>query len=122
MKNIILSVLALFIAILLADIEILNTLFFKIGLSFLTDTTYTLPVFFSLILIVVKNIYDTSLYTDETIPLKLAILSLIMAIVGYIIFYRILLLGTFILIAASYWNYGTVMSYFPKHMRKSMRE
>ena len=118
MKNIILSVIVLFIAILLADMEILNTLFFKVGLSFLTNTNYTLPLFFFLIILVVKNIYDTAQYTDETIPLKLSILALIMAAVGYIVFYRILLLGTLILIAASYWSHGTVMSYFPKHMRE----
>ena len=71
MKNIYLSVAALLISILLADMEILNTFLFKNGLVILTNTNYILPVFFTIILLVIKNIYDISLYTDESIPLKL---------------------------------------------------
>lgn len=117
MKNIYIAVAVLLIGILLADIEVLNTFFIESDMAYLTNINYILPVFFSLMLIVVKNIYEMSLYTDEGIPIKLAILALILAVVGFFIFYRILLLGTFILILAAYWNRNTVLSYYPQHMR-----
>jgi len=117
MKNIILAYASLIVGILLADMEILNTFFIENGLHFLTQKIYILPIFFTLVLLTIKGIYDISLYTDETIPLKISILSLIMAIIGLLVFFRILALGMLFLIAAAYWNRGIVRSYYPRNQR-----
>lgn len=120
MKNIILSYAVLVVGILIADIEILNEIFTEFGMAFLTKEIYIVPAFFFLVLLTIKGIYDVSLYTDETIPLKLGILSLVLGIIGFLVFYRVLLLGTFILIAATVWDRRVILSYYPPHLRKNV--
>jgi len=117
MKNIILAYASLIAGILLADLEILNTFFTENGLHFLTQKIYTVPIFFSLVLLTIKGLYDISLYTDETIPLKIGFLSFIMAIFGLFIFFRVLILGMLFLIVAAYWSRGIVRSYYPRHLK-----
>lgn len=114
MITIVLAISALLTGVLLAELEPLTELFIEIGMPYLTETQYTMPVFFVLVLWVIKRIYDIWLYTDETIPLKLSILALVMSVVGLLVFFRILTLGTLILVAAAYWNNGIVQSYYPR--------
>ena len=114
MKNIILAYIALGVGLLLTGIPQLTEFLKANDFLFLTQKEYILPVFFALVLLVIKGIYDITKYTDETIPLKLSVLSLGLAIFGYFVFFRILLLGVIILIVAAYWKRGIVRSYYPR--------
>jgi len=114
MKSIILAYSAAVVGILLADISILVDFFNQNGLEFLNEKKFTLPVFFLFILLAIKNIYEISLYTDETIPLKLSILGLILAIIGLLVFFRVLILGMVALVVGAYWSRAIVRSYYPR--------
>jgi len=109
-----LAICALLTGVLLADLEPLTVIFIEMGMPYLTQHQYTMPVFFVLVLWVIKRLYNIWQYTDEDTPLKLAILALVMSIVGLLIFFRILTLGTLILVAAAYWSHGIVKSYYPR--------
>ncbi len=114
MITIALAICALLTGVLLAELEPLTAFFIETDMVYLTQQQYVIPVFFALVFWVIKRLYDISQYTDETIPLKLAILALVMSVVGLLVFFRILTLGTLILVMAAYWSRGIVKSYYPR--------
>ncbi|HFE37747.1 MAG TPA: hypothetical protein ENK06_04915 [Gammaproteobacteria bacterium] len=117
MKDIILACIALFVGVLLAGIPPVTAFLDANDLHFLTQAHYLVPAYFFFVLLTIKGIYRITEYTDETIPLKLGVLAVILSIAGLAWFFRLLILGALILIVAAYWNQGIVKSYYPRVRR-----
>lgn len=114
MKTLIYAVLALFVAVLLAEMAPVVTFLSENGFTALTQKIYTLPAFFILMLLALKGLFDIAQYTDEFIPVKLGVVALVFSVIGLLVFFRVLVLGVLILIVAAVWSRRIVKSYYPR--------
>ena len=116
MKNIVISILIVFFGLIASDFIPLVD-FLQQHTAILTNEFVFLPCLFVLILSVIFHNYHIATYTDEFMPFKLSVVSLIMVIVGLFVFVRILILGIIALLLSSFWSRKTVQQYFPKKRR-----
>jgi len=114
MKNIVLSISALFIGMLAADFIPLVNFLKSINAEVMLNKYIVVPCLILLILLVIKQNHFIATYTDEFVPFQLSVLSLILTVVGLYLFTRIMILGLIILIVSSYWSRKTIQQYYPK--------
>ena len=117
MKYKLIALLALLFGVLASEFMPLVTYVKSIDAEILINPFFVLPCLFALILLVIKHNHVIATYTDEYLPFQLSVLSLILTIVGLLVFSRIMILGLLFLIASAHWSNRTVQQYYPRKRR-----